>query len=344
VAPHRAPEPPAGAAAVTENRTGLGEFDRIARFFAPLAADPDAFGLTDDAALLRSSPGRELVVTVDAMVEGVHFLPDDPAELVARKLLRVNLSDLAAMAAAPVGYVLTTALPAQRDDVWLADFARGLALDQATYGIRLLGGDSVSTPGPITLTVTAFGEVEPGRAVRRNGARPDDLVWVTGTIGDGALGLLAATGRLVGATPPHREFLADRYRLPQPRSGLGPALAGLATAMLDISDGLVGDLGHIVETSRVAAEIDAAAIPLSAAATAALAIDPARLSLVLSGGDDYELLFTAPPHAAEDFRRLADRHKVPITPIGRIRAGRGVTVRDAEGVEIRLSRGGYRHF
>ncbi|HWK45690.1 MAG TPA: thiamine-phosphate kinase [Stellaceae bacterium] len=342
MAPHRPPDlSTADLAAVPES---LGEFGRIARFFTPLATDPDAFGLTDDAALLRPTPGRELVVTVDAMVEGVHFLPDDPADLVARKLLRVNLSDLAAMAAVPVGYVLTTALPAHRDDAWLAGFAQGLALDQASFGIRLLGGDSVSTPGPVMLTVTAFGEVELGRAVRRNGARPGDFVWVTGTIGDGALGLLAATGRLSDAPRRHQDFLADRYRLPQPRSTLGPALAGLATAMLDISDGLAGDLGHIAQTSGVAAEIDAAAVPLSAAASAVLAADPTRLSLVLSGGDDYELLFTAPAAAARALERLAVSHGVPITPIGRIAAGRGVTVRDADGGEIALSRGGYRHF
>jgi thiamine-monophosphate kinase len=322
----------------------LGEFGRIARFFAPLATTPGALGLTDDAALIRSGAGKEIVITVDAMVEGVHFLSTDAPDLVARKLLRVNLSDLAAMGAKPVGYLLTTALPTRCGDDWVEGFAQGLAMDQATFGIALLGGDSVATPGPITLSLTAFGEVRAGQAIRRNGARPGDLVWVTGTIGDGALGLLAAQGCLAGIDPALLDFLADRYRLPQPRTGLGPALHGLATAMMDVSDGLAGDLAHIAAASSVAAEIDAAAVPLSAAAAAAIAADPARRSLVLGGGDDYELLFTAPMTASAELDRLSFQHGIPITRIGTIGPGQGVDIRDHEGREFHLERAGYRHF
>jgi thiamine-monophosphate kinase len=192
--------------------------------------------------------------------------------------------------------------------------------------------------------LTAFGEVRAGQAIRRNGARPGDLVWVTGTIGDGALGLLAAQGCLAGIDQALLDFLADRYRLPQPRTSLGPALRGLATAMMDVSDGLVGDLAHIAAASAVAAEIDVAAVPLSAAAAAVVAADPARRSLVLSGGDDYELLFTAPMMAAADLDRLSRLHGVPITRIGTIRSGQGIDIRDREGREVRLDRAGYRHF
>lgn len=320
----------------------LGEFGRIARFFAPLAAGaPGALGLTDDAALIECPPGERLVVTVDAMVEGVHFLPTDPPDLVARKLVRVNLSDLAAMAARPVGYFLTTALPKSHGDDWLAGFAAGLAQDQAEFGITLLGGDSVSTPGPVTLTLTAFGRVTIGAEVRRGGARPGDLVYVTGTIGDGALGLDAAQGKLDGlVSAADVAFLADRYRLPRPRVGLGPLLSGLASAMMDVSDGLAGDLGHICTVSGVAGVIEASRVPLSAAAVKL----PDRIASVLTGGDDYELLFTAPPDHQPEILAASLAANVPVTIIGRIEAGQGVRVMDAAGSEIPLDGVGWRHF
>ncbi|MEI9982647.1 MAG: thiamine-phosphate kinase [Aliidongia sp.] len=317
----------------------LGEFGRIARFLAPLAAGaPGALGLTDDAALIEVAAGDRLVMTADAIVEGVHFLPDDPPDLVARKLLRCNLSDLAAMAAVPQGYVMTMALPARCDDHWVERFAEGLRADQAEFGIHLLGGDSVSTPGPITLTVTAFGRVAAGGEVRRSGARPGDIVYVSGTIGDGALGLLAATGRLVGLDPRERDYLADRYRVPRPRLALGRALSGVASAMMDISDGLVGDLEHIAEASDVAAVIDASLLPLSTAATSVLAEAVEHVETVLTGGDDYELLFTAPPDAA-----LPEIPGVPVTAIGRIEAGSGARVLDRDGGDLPLGRRGFRH-
>lgn len=324
------------------DKPALGEFGRIARFFAPLAAGaPGALGLTDDAALVDCPPGERLVVTVDAMVEGVHFLADDPPDLVARKLVRVNLSDLAAMAARPVGYFLTTALPKSRGDAWLAGFAAGLAQDQAEFGITLLGGDSVSTPGPVSLTLTAVGRVATGAEVRRGGARPGDLVFVSGTIGDGALGLEAAQGKLDGVLDPTDvAFLADRYRLPQPRVGLGLHLSGLASAMMDVSDGLVGDLGHICEVSGVAGVIEAGQVPLSVAAAKL----PDRLETILTGGDDYELLFTVPPERRDAVTAAADAAGVPVTTIGRIEAGQGVRVLDGEGREMALAGVGWRHF
>lgn len=321
----------------------LGEFERIARFFAPLAA-PGGLGLRDDAALIDGPPGEQYVLTADAIVEGVHFLSDDPPDQVAQKLLRVNLSDLAAKGAVPVGYLLTTALPAARDEEWLAAFAAGLAADQERYGIGLLGGDSVATEGPVTLSLTALGRVPSGRAVLRRGARPGDLVYVSGTLGDAALGLAVLRGDLTGLTAAAQAFLADRYRLPQPRLGLGGRLVGVANAMMDISDGLVADLGHLCAASGVAGVIEAARTPLSAAAHAAVVIESARFMAGLSGGDDYELLFTASAGSGDALDVIAREAGVAITMIGRIEAGAGVTVLDAEGAAMTVTVAGYRHF
>ncbi len=318
----------------------LGEFGRIRRYLAPLAAEaPGAFGLTDDAARL----GDGLVVTADAIVEGVHFLERDPPELVARKLLRVNLSDLAAMGAVPTAYLLTMALPARCDDSWVERFALGLAQDQREFETRLIGGDSVSTPGPITLSITAIGRTGQAGPIRRSTARSGDLILVSGTIGDGALGLLAATGNLPGLARPAADFLIDRYRLPQPRLRLGAGLAGSVHSMMDVSDGLVGDLEHIAAASGVAATIDAAAVPLSDAAAEMLADSPALIETVLTGGDDYELLFTASPEARAAIAEVAGNAGVTVTVIGRIDSGEGVTVRDRDGRSLDLARPGFRH-
>lgn len=240
-----------------------GEFERIRRYFAPLAA-PGGLELTDDAALVDCRAGYRLVVTADAVVAGVHFLPDDPPDLVAKKLLRVNLSDLAAMGARPLYYLLTTALPASLGVEWVSEFARGLGEDQQLYAVALLGGDLVSTPGPATLSLTAIGEAAAGAEIRRSGARVGDMVWVSGTIGDAYLGLGALRGGFRELSAEHRAALIRRFRLPEPRVALGPALAGLAHAMIDVSDGLVADLRHICETSGVAAAIEFSGIAIVA--------------------------------------------------------------------------------
>ena len=321
----------------------LGEFARIARFFAPLAA-PGALGLLDDVALIDGPPGEQYVLKTDAIVEGVHFLPDDPPAQVAQKLLRVNLSDLAAKGAVPVGYLLVTALPSSRDDTWLEAFAAGLAEDQARYGIGLLGGDTVATPGPVTLSVAAIGRVAAGRAVLRRGALPGHRVYVTGTLGDAALGVMAAKGEDLGVAAAERDFLVDRFRLPQPRLALGPRLVGLAAAMMDISDGLVADLGHICTVAGVAAVIEVERLPLSPAARAALRREPRRLAAVFGGGDDYELLFTAVPDTESRLAVLAREVGVPITMIGRIEAGQGVRVLARDGSTVTVEVAGYEHF
>jgi thiamine-monophosphate kinase len=328
--------------------TGRGlppEFQLIAEIFAPLAAAaPGAFGLTDDAAAIEPMPGRRLVVTADAIVEGIHFLPDDPPGDVARKLLRVSLSDLASMGARPIGYVMATVLPTDLERAWLEGFAAGLADDQARFGIALYGGDTVATPGPMTLSLTAFGDAEPGRELRRSGARPGDRLWVSGTIGDGALGLKALRGGLRGVTLDGHAYLAGRYRVPTPRIALGQGLVGLASGAIDISDGLAADLGHVCAASGVRGIVEAARVPLSDAARQALAAEPALRADVLGGGDDYELLFTAPAAAADAIAALGRSLDLAVTEIGRIEAGTGVAIVDETGREIAPGKPGFRHF
>ncbi len=325
--------------------TRSGEFERIARYFAPLAADvPGALGLRDDCAFLELPEGQELVAKTDAVVEGVHFLPDDPPGLIARKVLRVNLSDLASKGAVPRWYMLTAAFRADHDDPWIAAFARGLAKDQAEFGVQLVGGDTVATPGPAMFSVTALGVVRATWGLRRGGAHAGDDLYVTGTIGDGALGLLARRGELAGLKPRQRDHLIDRYRLPRPRVTLGHHLLGVATAALDVSDGLVADLGHLCETSRLAGVIEEERVPLSPAARAAMEMKPALIERVLTGGDDYEILFTAPASATKVLEHLAKDSRTPITRIGRVAAGKGVRVVDAAGKHRVLARGGWTHF
>ena len=329
-----------------------GEFELIRRYFAPLAAAaPAALGLGDDAAILSPRPGQDLVVTADALVAGVHFLPDDPPEQIARKMLRVNLSDLAAKGATPLGYLMTCAFDGRVDEPWLASFCAGLAADQAAFGIGLLGGDTVGTLGPLTLSVTAMGEVPAGRALRRNAAQAGDLVFVSGTLGDSALGLKRLRGKLAALSAEEGIFLIDRYRLPQPRLQLGRALmeAGLAKAALDISDGLLADLGHIGEQSNLAAKIESARLPLSPAAARALQDDPALIADIAAGGDDYELLFTAPATAQAPIAALGQRLGLRLTLIGRMIEAAGshpgaVRLLDEKGREIALERRGWQHF
>jgi thiamine-monophosphate kinase len=318
----------------------LGEFAFIAERLRPLAAGtPGALELADDAALLDPPAGSELVVTKDAMVAGVHFLPEDPPGDVARKLLRVNLSDLAAMGAAPLGYLLALIRPEATAEDWLAEFCRGLAEDQAAFGIGLLGGDTVSTPGPLALSLTALGHVLKGAALRRCGARPGDDVWVSGTLGDAALGLKVLQNELE-VEPAVHAHLVERYRLPRPRLALGQALRGLASAALDVSDGLLADLGHILETSGVGAGVRADALPLSAAAQGL----PGAREAALAGGDDYELLFTAAPARRARIGELARELALPLARIGTIDAEPGLRVLDAAGRTIPIERTGWQHF
>jgi thiamine-monophosphate kinase len=314
-----------------------GEFDLIRRYFAPLAAGfAGAVDLEDDACTYQPPAGHDLVLTADALVEGRHYLASDPADLIGRKMLRVNLSDLAAKGAKPVGYLMTTALGPDIDEAWIAKFTEGLAADQQEFAVTLMGGDTVATPGPTTLSVTAIGIVPQGKALRRGGARIGDKVFVSGTIGDGALGLKVLRGSLLDLDVAQRDALAKRYHLPQPRLKLGASLIGGAHAAMDVSDGLVADAGHIAEASRCGVVIHADRVPLSAAAQEALADDLDLLPTILSGGDDYELLFSAPS--------LRPEWSGQATEIGEIVAGEGVRVLDRDGNEIALTSRGFQHF
>jgi thiamine-monophosphate kinase len=311
------------------------EFAFIARHFRPLAG-AGALDLQDDAALLLPVPGTELVLAADAMVESVHFLTDDPPRDLGRKLLRVNLSDLAAMGADPVGYLLTLCVPPRCDDRFFEDFSNGLAADQAEFGITLLGGDTTSTAGPLSMSLTVVGRVPRGAAVRRNGARPGDGLFVTGTIGDGALGLLALRGEV--ADP--GGYLADRYHLPRPRLGL--AIRGLARAAIDVSDGLLQDAMHLCRASGVSVRIDAAKVPLSPAARAA---GPAHRETCLAGGDDYELLIAAGDDQAEALRRAASDYGCALTQIGVFQGGPpALVLLDEFGKGMTVDRHGFSHF
>ena len=326
---------------MADRRARSGEFELIARYFAPLAADwPGAFGLGDDAAILGVSDGIDRVVTTDALVEGTHFLPDDPPGRVAQKALRVNLSDLAAMGATPEAYTLALQIPEARDDGWIAALAQGLAMDQARYGITLIGGDTVSARGPAMLSVTAIGRLAHGGPLRRNGAAAGDDVYVSGTIGDGDLGLRACRGEVAGLDAVQRRYAIDRYQLPEPRIALGTALVGTATACLDVSDGLAADLGHLARASGLAAEILLEAVPRSDAAAAAREFPESER---IAAGDDYELLFTAAPDRREAVAAIARSAGTPVTRIGRTMPGSGVQVLDRTGSPVSLSRTGWQH-
>jgi thiamine-monophosphate kinase len=317
----------------------LGEFELIERCLKPLARGwPGALELTDDAALVEVPPGLELVIAKDAIVADVHFLGSDPPDLIAGKLLRVNLSDLAAMGADPLGYLTVIARPPALDDRWLRQFAAGLARDQKLFHCHLLGGDTVSTPGPLTLTLTILGTVPKGQALLRSGAAPGDDLWVSGTLGDAALGLRVLRG--LAATEDDALELVDRYRTPRPRLVLGRSLRGLATAAIDVSDGLVADLGHILETSRVGAVLDASLLPLSAIGRGI----PGAREAALIGGDDYELLFTAPAARRDEVAALAAGLDHALTRIGTIQPEPGLRVVDEHGQPLVLARTGWRHF
>lgn len=317
----------------------LGEFELIEQLIRPLARGyAGALELTDDAALVSLPGGCELVVAKDAMVAGVHFLPDDPPALVAGKLLRVNLSDMAAMGADPLGYLVALLRPATIDDAWLEAFWRGMGTDQALFGVHLLGGDTVSTPGPLALSLTILGTVPAGAALRRSAARPGDDVWVSGTLGDAALGLRVLRGLAVAED--EALALVDRYRTPRPRLALGRALRGVAHAVMDVSDGLLADLGHILDASGVGARIEAGRLPLSAAARGV----PGALDAALAGGDDYELLLTAGPESRAAVAALATAD-VPLSRIGQITAERGLVLIGLDGEVVSAKpQGGWQHF
>ncbi|MEW6124908.1 MAG: thiamine-phosphate kinase [Pseudomonadota bacterium] len=325
-----------------------GEDAFIARFLRPLATDPGALGLMDDAALLTPPAGMQLVLTKDALVAGVHFFPDDPPETIARKALGVNLSDLAAKGAAPLGALLALALPAGLGDAWMEAFAIGLGEASSEAGCPLLGGDTVRTPGPLMISLTAFGAVPTGQFVPRTGARPGEAILVSGTIGDAALGLLLRLDpERPGFAPmvaAQRAHLARRYLVPEPRLALAPLLRAYARAAMDVSDGLVGDIAKMLAASGCGGILHTGAMPLSSAARAAGEAEPDLFRAALTGGDDYEIACTAPMARAADFIAEAAALGIALTVIGETRAEPGLHVMDADGVLVDLGPGSYSHF
>jgi thiamine-monophosphate kinase len=324
-----------------------GEERLIARYFRPLATAPNALGLGDDAAVLTPPAGCDLILTADGVIAGVHFLRTDPPQSIARKALRMNLSDLAAKGATPIGFLLSIALPTNTPESWVAAFAEGLGQDISHYGCALLGGDTDHTPGPLSISITAFGTVPHGAMVRRATAKPGDVIAVSGTIGDAALGVLlhcdadlAKQWRLSGVEQDH---LRQRYLLPQPRNALADVLRQHASAAMDVSDGLAGDVAKLCRASAVAAEIDVAAVPLSDAARAVLCADAKLIERILSGGDDYEIVLTLPAAKFGAFRAAAENAGVSLTKIGQVMSGQGARFLH-EGQVLAFGQASYSHF
>jgi len=326
---------------VSKTLKPLGEFEQIAQIMAPLAEQAEgAFGLSDDAAVFSHAPHQEIVVTTDTLIADVHFFAEDSPEDIAHKLLGVNLSDLASMGAKPLHYTLNASYPKNITSQWLTRFASSLHALQKHYGLSLLGGDTTRTTGPLILSLTAYGLIEKGKCLRRNGARAGDLICVSGTIGDGALGLKVAKGEIEDTS----QHLLTRYHHPQPRCALGQELLGHATACMDISDGLVGDLEHLIKQSACGADIDLTKIPLSDAAQNCLQKDSSLFSVVLSGGDDYELLFTIPKEKEINLFKIKEKSQTDLTVIGKITTDLELRLYQEGGHLFNLETTGYRHF
>jgi thiamine-monophosphate kinase len=328
----------------------LSEDGLIAALFAPIAGAA-GLGLRDDAAVIAPPPGHDLVITKDMLVAGEHFFAADPPDAIARKALRVNLSDLAAKGATPLGFCLGLGLPTDWTGDWLEAFARALGDDSRTFGCPLIGGDTVKMPGPLTLSITAFGAVPAGHMIPRGGARAGDVIYVTGTIGDAALGLrLRLRDRLdtpwIAALDAASDAaLRERYILPRPRLGLAPALLAHARAAMDISDGLVGDLTKMLRLAGLTARIAVEDVPLSKAARAVIALSPLALETALTGGDDYELICVLAPEAADPFEAMARDVGIAIQKIGVARLGDHAPLFvDATGAALAFARPSFSHF
>jgi thiamine-monophosphate kinase len=327
----------------------LGEFEIIARYFAPLATDAAALSLRDDAAVLRPPESQEIVISCDTIVAGVHFLKDDPPDSIGHKALAVNLSDLAAKGARPYVYLLALALPAEPSPSWLEAFASGLRSLQSEVGIALAGGDTTHSSGPLSITITALGLVPQGHAVLRRGAKRGDRLYVTGTIGDAYLGLRVLTEPALasdwGFSQDDLAHVVDRYRRPRPHNELALILRNFAQGAIDVSDGLVGDIGKLASVSHVGAVIEGARVPLSQAAKKALEREPQLLPALLTAGDDYEIVAAVPGASGPAFEAEAKGKGVSLTEIGRLEgAGTGLIVLGPDGNALGLDTGGYAHF
>lgn len=327
----------------------VSEADIIDRYLRPLSAGfAGAFDLIDDCAAIAVPDGEELVMSMDAVAEGVHFLADDGAADIAWKALAVNVSDIAAKGATPVAYLMALAFPEAPTHRWLAEFSRGLAEAQASFGIALAGGDTDRRPGPLSITITAMGTLPAGRGLLRSDAHPGDLLFVSGTLGDAALGLRLRQdpGRQAawGLSPDRATMLANAYLRPQPRLGLGDALRRFASASMDLSDGLAKDLTRLCRASSVGVAVSTADLPLSPAAAAAVRSDPRCWQSVVAGGDDYEILAAVPSTLAGDFRAAAADGGVMVTEIGVLDGGDNVLIAGLDGAPLKLEATGWDHF
>ena len=333
-----------GARMRMKSCTLIDEFSLISKYFRPLAlSNPAALGLMDDAALLLPSSGKQIVITCDALVSSVHFLDESTPRDVAAKALRANLSDLAAMGATPVAYTLALIVPAGTDERWFKDFAAQLYEDQKKYGIFLIGGDTVVTPGPLSVSITAFGEVPVNSALTRSGARIGDSIFVTGSIGDAYLGLRALNGELEEDSTVDVAAFVDKFCRPEPRLALANGLLGIATAAVDVSDGLLADIGQLCRASGVGAIVREMAVPLSAGAKFLAGKNPGLRSKLLDSGDDYELVLVVPGANRGDFSEITKKYSVPVTEIGLITGTNEVALIDGNGTRVERERGGYRH-
>ncbi len=323
----------------------MNEFDLIKSYFAPLATSPDAFGLLDDVAALNPPSGRQLIITTDTLVEGVHFLSEDPLETVAQKLLRVNISDALAKGGTPWAVVLSLSWTKGRDVCQISAFADGLKADLEHWGISLMGGDTTSTSGPLVLGLTLLAHCPQNGPIRRAGGQQGDDIWVTGSIGDGFLGLKAARGELSLSRPEDVALLAWRYRVPEvPDRAIAQIVSENAHASADVSDGLIADVGHIAKASNLKAVIDFDEIPLSIAAQLALNETDANHLDLITGGDDYQTLFTAPPSAKGAILRANLQHGLTAKRIGGLEYGEGVELRRSNGEIVPLDNSGWSHF
>jgi thiamine-monophosphate kinase len=327
---------------------GLGEFEIIARYFAPLATDSAALALRDDAAVLAVTEGYELVATCDTLIEGVHFLAADPPDTLGYKALAVNLSDLAAKGARGHAYLLSLAVKRGTDPAWFTDFAAGLRELQEATKISLVGGDTTATPGPVTITITALGLVTHGHAVLRHGAKSGDRLYASGTIGDACLGLRLleqpSLARSWGLDDEDKAYLVGRYRKPKPRMELIIPLRNFAQGAIDVSDGLAADVEKLAQASHVGAVIEADKVPFSPAARKALACEPGLLADMLAGGDDYEIVAAVPDTSVKAFEAESKNKNVPVTAFGRLGQGSDIRVMGSDGVPLKLARKGFTHF
>jgi thiamine-monophosphate kinase len=328
---------------------GLHGEESIIRLLAPLAAGyPGAFGLMDDCAVVTPEPGTELVLKTDPVAEGVHFLSGDAPEDIAWKALAVNVSDLAAKGAKPVGYLMALSFPEAPTGEWMARFADGLRAAQERFGCHLIGGDTDRRAGPLTISITVVGSVKQDGMVRRGTAKPGDVLFVSGTLGDAALGLALrkepGLARGWGLTPEEGGHLRQRYLRPEPRLALAPALRAHVSAAMDISDGLAKDLGRMCQASGCGAHVRFTDIPVSAAGARAVAADPKLMDRIVAGGDDYEILAAVAPDREAAFAQSAAAAEVPVAAIGSMTPGRGVLIEGADGRPFELKDTGWDHF